>query len=248
MDYQEFQNLKNFRPIARDEIVLDCDDRGNGDFALRQIGMAMSAVSYRLEIWKAAGQKSYHIHIKDIPHITELPKEQNRLYKELLIKKYINKVIEILGYKPQYFDRVDFSLCIPDHLIAKENNLHYKYKTKKELLAAINQDYKNFCEQDIYQQVLNYKPESRLLKNENIETKTLSQKIAQKISILAIADKFGLKPFGKPTRICPFHIDKNPSLSLNNSRGLYHCFGCQSSGNIIKFYAMLKKLNPDFRI
>jgi len=30
--------------------------------------------------------------------------------------------------------------------------------------------------------------------------------------------------------------------TLNDNLGLFHCFGCNVSGNIIKFYAMLKKL------
>lgn len=61
--------------------------------------------------------------------------------------------------------------------------------------------------------------------------------------IIDIADYFGLKPIGKNIRICPFHADKNPSLSLSNEKSCFHCFGCGEKGGIIKFYAMLKRLN-----
>lgn len=62
------------------------------------------------------------------------------------------------------------------------------------------------------------------------------------LKITEIADQFGLKPFGRKLRICPFHTDKDPSLSLSNEKGVFNCFGCGAKGNIITFYAMLKKL------
>jgi len=31
---------------------------------------------------------------------------------------------------------------------------------------------------------------------------------------------------------CPFHVDKTPSLSINFSKGLYHCFSCNDGGNL----------------
>jgi len=48
-------------------------------------------------------------------------------------------------------------------------------------------------------------------------------------------------PLGKLKRVCPFHNDSDPSLSLDEEKGLFHCFGCNISGNIIKFNALLKK-------
>jgi len=62
------------------------------------------------------------------------------------------------------------------------------------------------------------------------------------LKITEIADQFGVKPFRRNLRICPFHVDKNPSLSLSNEKGVFNCFGCGAKGNIITFYAMLKKL------
>jgi DNA primase len=34
---------------------------------------------------------------------------------------------------------------------------------------------------------------------------------------------------------CPFHNDKNPSMSINTNSGLFHCFGCGVSGSAIGF-------------
>lgn len=34
---------------------------------------------------------------------------------------------------------------------------------------------------------------------------------------------------------CPFHEDRTPSFSVDDSRGSYHCFGCGASGDVITF-------------
>ncbi len=39
---------------------------------------------------------------------------------------------------------------------------------------------------------------------------------------------------------CPFHDDKNPSFSVNVDKGLFHCFSCKRSGNIIRLLKMLQ--------
>ena len=35
--------------------------------------------------------------------------------------------------------------------------------------------------------------------------------------------------------LCPFHDERTPSFSVNPERQFYHCFGCQSGGNVINF-------------
>lgn len=65
------------------------------------------------------------------------------------------------------------------------------------------------------------------------------------LKITEIADQFNIKPLKRKLRICPFHEDKNPSLSLSNEKGVFNCFGCGAKGNIITFYAMLKKLKQN---
>lgn len=34
---------------------------------------------------------------------------------------------------------------------------------------------------------------------------------------------------------CPFHIDKNPSFTVNFKKQFYYCFSCRSHGNVINF-------------
>lgn len=35
--------------------------------------------------------------------------------------------------------------------------------------------------------------------------------------------------------LCCFHVEKTPSLTVTPSKGLYHCFGCHASGDVINF-------------
>ncbi len=37
------------------------------------------------------------------------------------------------------------------------------------------------------------------------------------------------------TGLCPFHQEKTPSFTINESKGFYHCFGCGAHGDIIRF-------------
>nr|WP_314179225.1 DNA primase [uncultured Campylobacter sp.] len=42
---------------------------------------------------------------------------------------------------------------------------------------------------------------------------------------------------------CPFHDDKNPSMSVSPSRGIFHCFSCKAGGDAIKFVMDYEKLS-----
>ena len=43
--------------------------------------------------------------------------------------------------------------------------------------------------------------------------------------------------------VCPFHDDKNPSMSVSPSRGIFHCFSCKAGGNAIKFIQDYEKIS-----
>ena len=43
--------------------------------------------------------------------------------------------------------------------------------------------------------------------------------------------------------LCPFHNDDIPSLSLDHKRGLWHCFACNRSGNVIQLVMRLEGLD-----
>lgn len=43
--------------------------------------------------------------------------------------------------------------------------------------------------------------------------------------------------------LCPFHNEKSPSFSVNQVDGLYYCFGCRASGDVITFVREIEHLD-----
>ncbi len=43
--------------------------------------------------------------------------------------------------------------------------------------------------------------------------------------------------------ICPFHMDSNPSLSVDINEGLWYCFGCNKGGDVFNFIMEYQDLN-----
>ncbi len=42
--------------------------------------------------------------------------------------------------------------------------------------------------------------------------------------------------------VCPFHNEKTPSFNVNPHRQIFHCFGCHTSGDAIKFVMLYENL------
>src|SRR3989304_9250451 len=60
--------------------------------------------------------------------------------------------------------------------------------------------------------------------------------IKARVNILLLFESFHvqLSPKGKGfIGKCPWHPDKQPSLSVDRDKGLYHCFGCGESGDVV---------------
>ena len=62
-------------------------------------------------------------------------------------------------------------------------------------------------------------------------------RVREATDFVAVAsERMSLKKVGtRWTGLCPFHAEKSPSFSINQEMGLYHCFGCQASGDVITF-------------
>jgi len=208
-----FASSQNLRWIDRDEIVFDIDNRDIGFQAINNIALNLVHEGYNIEIYYAEGQKSPHLHIKNIPHLENLSEDQLRDYKKTILRKYTP-----LEYEP------DYSLT-GKHLVAEENKPHFKYHTIKKLIGTFNEDNQNFCEPELIKQVTGNTTTPRL--PATTRHNGITARITQAINILDIARQFGLDVYGNKC-LCPFHADNNtPSLVFYAEQGRFCCFGCQ---------------------
>lgn len=69
--------------------------------------------------------------------------------------------------------------------------------------------------------------------------------IKEKVNIYEVVSSYvklkrsGSNYFG----LCPFHGEKTPSFSVNEDIGIFKCFGCQESGDVIAFVEKIESLN-----
>ncbi len=79
-----------------------------------------------------------------------------------------------------------------------------------------------------------------MIPKEKIEEVKDRTNIVQVISEYLPLKKRGANHLG----LCPFHSEKTPSFTVNEQKGIYYCFGCNSTGNAITF--IMKKEGVEF--
>jgi len=78
-----------------------------------------------------------------------------------------------------------------------------------------------------------------------MELQEIILKIKKSINYLDFYSRFiKLKKIGSTYMgVCPFHMDSNPSLSIDINEGLWYCFGCNKGGDIFNFIIEYEDLN-----
>jgi DNA primase len=71
----------------------------------------------------------------------------------------------------------------------------------------------------------------QFIPEETIQEVLLRADIVDVLSDYVLLKKGGANYKG----LCPFHHEKTPSFTVSPSKGLFYCFGCQASGNVVRF-------------
>jgi len=71
------------------------------------------------------------------------------------------------------------------------------------------------------------------------------QRVREATDLVAlISEHVALKRVGRRfSGLCPFHTEKTPSFSVNPEMQVFHCFGCQKSGDAITFLREVEHLD-----
>ncbi len=69
--------------------------------------------------------------------------------------------------------------------------------------------------------------------------------IRERANILqVVADFVSLRKAGKNyLGLCPFHGERTPSFTVNEEKGIFHCFGCGAGGNVFHFLMRVNSLS-----
>ena len=72
------------------------------------------------------------------------------------------------------------------------------------------------------------------------------QQIRERVDIVDVISSYvSLSKAGQNFKgLCPFHSEKTPSFSVNPASQYFHCFGCQTGGDVYTF--LMKQENMDF--
>ena len=76
---------------------------------------------------------------------------------------------------------------------------------------------------------------------------SITKKVIDQTDIVEIVSEYvqlkkkGTSYFG----LCPFHDDKNPSMSVSGEKKIFNCFSCGTKGNVIYFVAKHENLTME---
>jgi DNA primase len=77
-----------------------------------------------------------------------------------------------------------------------------------------------------------------------ISTKTVEQVKAYSDIVGIISEYVTLKKKGANyVGLCPFHSEKTPSFVVSPEKLIWHCFGCNASGDILSFIMQIDNLS-----
>jgi DNA primase len=76
------------------------------------------------------------------------------------------------------------------------------------------------------------------------------EQLKESVDLVSVIGSYGMPQFkrsgdNRATCICPFHDDRNPSLSIDGTRGIFKCFSCGAGGNVFNFVREYSKVEGE---
>lgn len=63
----------------------------------------------------------------------------------------------------------------------------------------------------------------------------IKEEIKQRVTITQVVERYTSRKIVRGMCNCPLHTEKTASFSVDDTKGLYYCFGCGAGGDIFKF-------------
>jgi hypothetical protein len=165
----------------------------------------------------------------DIARVSRLPntKHQSGLYCIPLEKSELLRGTEYIRRLAQE-PRRDFDLegRIKENIRSNSTTVPGLLKALEELVIVRKEEAEET------------KPKPIIRKSQNTRGFVTQEQI-QRARSFPISEILG----NKKMALCPFHNDGVPSLSIDHNRGLWHCFACNRSGNVIQLVMKLEGLS-----
>jgi len=218
-------------------IEFDKEDRDENWYNCYLTCCKLNELGYSFAVFYVDCGRSPHIHIYDLDELETLDYKKRNEYQIRFLKKIC-----------PFDSGVDFGLCDEKHLCALEFAIHFKYKKKKKLINYFDKGINQGIDFDIKWKLQNEKPKKKKeispkqMKFGDLIRKGYEQTIINQLSFEHIFDKYKINYKGKMA-LCPFHADKDRSLSFTNEKKVWKCFGCNKKGDIITLIKKLRELN-----
>jgi len=220
-------------------IEFDSKDTNKNWENINQTAINLWGAGYSFAVFYVEGGRSPHLHLYDCDELDNFKTNERNSYRIKFLQKFCPKE-----------SNPDFGLCDEKHLCALEFAIHFKYKKPKQLLSFF--DNGRLSNQSMDNEIRNEflfgkkkKVVKKIIKKRLKFGDMLRQKPRDKIISLLnfekVFDKYGVEYRGKMA-LCPFHADKDKSLSFSNEKGLWKCFGCNVKGDIITMIKMLMEV------
>ena len=70
------------------------------------------------------------------------------------------------------------------------------------------------------------------------------EKVKDQVKITDVVERYGLHLNSSMKALCPFHHEKTPSFSVDPKNGIFTCFGCGETGDVISFVSKIENIEP----